>query len=90
MELPVHPRIFPAPDRGVQRQHRQSAFTSLQNAKSFNADVLFTYMVHPGTAIYVGYNTDLANIYRPLTSSPTDYTEYSAPIAISTMGASYS
>jgi hypothetical protein len=52
-----------------------SAFTSLQNAKSFNADVLFTYMVHPGTAIYVGYNTDLANIYRPLTSNPNDYTE---------------
>jgi hypothetical protein len=52
-----------------------SAFTSLQNAKSFNADVLFTYMVHPGTAIYVGYNSDLANIYLPLTSSPTDYTE---------------
>jgi hypothetical protein len=51
------------------------AFTSVQNAKSFNADVLFTYMVHPGTAIYVGYNTDLANIYRPLTSNPTDYTE---------------
>jgi hypothetical protein len=52
-----------------------SAFTSLQNAKSFNADVLFTYMVHPGTAIYVGYNTDVANIYRPLTSNPNDYTE---------------
>jgi len=51
------------------------AFTSLQNAKSFNADVLFTYMVHPGTAIYVGYNSDLANIYLPLTSSPTNYTE---------------
>jgi hypothetical protein len=51
------------------------AFTSLQNAKSFNADVLFTYMVHPGTAIYVGYNTDVANIYRPLTSNPNDYTE---------------
>ena len=52
-----------------------SAFTSLQNAKSFNADVLFTYMVHPGTAIYVGYNTDLANIDRSLTSNPADYTE---------------
>jgi hypothetical protein len=52
-----------------------SGFTSLQNAKSFNADVLFTYMVHPGTAIYVGYNSDLANIYRPPTSNPTDYTE---------------
>jgi hypothetical protein len=32
-------------------------------------------MVHPGTAIYVGYNTDLANIYHPLTSNPNDYTE---------------
>jgi hypothetical protein len=32
-------------------------------------------MVHPGTAIYVGYNSDLANINRVLTSSPTNYTE---------------
>jgi hypothetical protein len=52
-----------------------AAFTSLQHAKNFNADVLFTYMVHPGTAIYVGYNTDLANIDRVLTSEPSDYTE---------------
>jgi hypothetical protein len=51
------------------------ALTSLQHAKNFNADVLFTYLVHPGTAIYVGYNTDLANINRVLTSEPTDYTE---------------
>jgi hypothetical protein len=51
------------------------AFTSLQNAKSFNADVLFTYLVHPGTAIYVGYNSDLANIDRRLMPSPTDDTE---------------
>ena len=51
------------------------AFTSVQNAKSFNADVLFTYLVHPGTAIYVGYNSDLANIYRPLTPNPADYTQ---------------
>jgi hypothetical protein len=52
-----------------------SSLTSLQHAKNFNADVLFTYMVHPGTAIYVGYNSDLANIHRTLTSEPTDYTE---------------
>jgi hypothetical protein len=51
------------------------AFTSVQRAKSFNADVLFTYLVHPGTAIYVGYNTDLANIYNPLTTTPIDYTQ---------------
>jgi hypothetical protein len=51
------------------------AFTSLQHAKNFNADILFTYLVHPGTAIYVGYNSDLANFNRLLTSEPTDYTE---------------
>jgi hypothetical protein len=36
--------------------------TSLQNTKQFNGDVLFTYLVHPGTAIYVGYNSDLQNL----------------------------
>ena len=46
----------------------------MQNARSFNADVLFTYMIHPGTAIYVGYNSDLANIDRNLATDPTDYT----------------
>lgn len=37
-------------------------FTTLQNAKQFNGDVLFTYLLNPGTAIYVGYNSDLQNI----------------------------
>lgn len=36
--------------------------TSLQNSKAFNGDVLFTYMLTPGTAIYAGYNSDLQNI----------------------------
>ncbi len=36
--------------------------TLLQKDKSFNADFLFTYMVHPGTAVYVGYNSNLANM----------------------------
>jgi Domain of unknown function (DUF5916) len=36
--------------------------TSLQTAKNFNGDVLFTYMVHPGTAIYAGYNSNLQNL----------------------------
>jgi hypothetical protein len=51
------------------------AFTSLQHAKNFNADVLFTYLIHPGTAIYVGYNTDLANVNRALIPDPYDNTE---------------
>lgn len=37
-------------------------FTSLQTSKNFNADFLFTYLVHPNTAVYVGYNTNLENI----------------------------
>jgi hypothetical protein len=36
--------------------------TTLPNAKTFNGDVLFTYLLTPGTAIYAGYNSDLQNI----------------------------
>jgi hypothetical protein len=42
------------------------ALTSLQNTKNVNADVLFTYLPHPGTAIYVGYNSNLQNLDRSL------------------------
>ncbi|HWN25178.1 MAG TPA: hypothetical protein VNN16_08710, partial [Candidatus Sulfotelmatobacter sp.] len=42
-------------------------FTSLQTTKNFNADVLFTYLLHPGTAIYVGYNSNLQNLDPSLT-----------------------
>jgi predicted porin len=38
------------------------ALTSLQNTKNLNADVLVTYLVHPGTAVYVGYNSNLQNL----------------------------
>ena len=41
-------------------------FTYLQTSKNFNADFLFTYLVHPSTALYVGYNTNLENIGIPL------------------------
>jgi len=37
-------------------------FTTLQNTKSFNGDVLFTYLITPGTAIYAGYNSNLQNL----------------------------
>ena len=37
-------------------------YSSLQPTKNFNTDVLFTYLVHPGTAIYVGYNTNQENV----------------------------
>ena len=36
--------------------------SSLSHSKNFNTDFLITYLIHPGTAIYVGYNTNLANV----------------------------
>lgn len=39
-----------------------SPYTYLPTAREFNADFLITYLVHPGTAIYVGYNSDLQNL----------------------------
>lgn len=40
--------------------------TSLQNTKNLNADFLLTYLPHPGTAIYFGYNSNLQNLDRSL------------------------
>lgn len=36
------------------------AFTATTTIRDFNADFLITYLVYPGTAIYVGYNSNLA------------------------------
>ena len=36
--------------------------TYLPTSKNFNADFLITYLVHPGTALYVGYNSNLQNL----------------------------
>jgi hypothetical protein len=38
------------------------AFTSLSTTKNFNGDFLFTYLVNPFTALYVGYNGNMDNI----------------------------
>ena len=37
-------------------------YSSLQTTKNMNLDLLFTYLLHPGTAVYVGYNSDLENV----------------------------
>jgi hypothetical protein len=37
-------------------------FTSLETTKNFNADFLFTYLINPWTALYVGYNGNLQNL----------------------------
>jgi len=44
--------------------------TSLPSTKQLNGDFLITYLVHPGTAIYVGYNSDFQNIDPALRFGP--------------------
>jgi len=44
--------------------------TSLQTTKNFNADLLLTYLVHPGTAVYFGYNSNLQNLDPSLGFDP--------------------
>ena len=38
------------------------SLSNLEDTRNFNGDVLLTYLVHPGTAIYVGYNGNLRNV----------------------------
>jgi Domain of unknown function (DUF5916) len=38
------------------------AYTSLTTTKMMNFDFLVTYLLHPGTAIYAGYNSNLENL----------------------------
>jgi hypothetical protein len=45
--------------------------SSLSPTKSFNADFLISYLVQPGTAVYVGYNSDLQNLDRRLIPTAT-------------------
>jgi hypothetical protein len=44
--------------------------SSLQNTKAFNTDLLVSYLVHPGTAVYLGYNSDLQNLDPALARDP--------------------
>ena len=45
-------------------------YTYLPTEKQFNADFLLTYLIHPGTAVYIGYNSDLQNLDHRLPSGP--------------------
>jgi hypothetical protein len=42
--------------------------TSLQRTKQVQTQALLTWLPHPGTAIYVGYNNDLQNYNHALCS----------------------
>jgi hypothetical protein len=51
-----------------------SPYTYLPTSREFNADFLITYLVHPGTAINVGYNSDLQNLnVIPMTPTSPGY-----------------
>ncbi len=41
-------------------------YSSLSTTKNMNFDFLVTYMPHPGTAVYVGYNSNLQNLIPSL------------------------
>jgi hypothetical protein len=45
-------------------------FTSLQTTKALNFDFLFAYLPHPGTEVYLGYNTDQQNLDPALAVDP--------------------
>ena len=42
------------------------AETSLLRKKQIGTQALFTWLPHPGTVVYVGYNNDLKNLDRSL------------------------
>ncbi|HEY0757933.1 MAG TPA: carbohydrate binding family 9 domain-containing protein [Acidisarcina sp.] len=48
------------------------AETSLSRTKQLGTQALFTWLPHPGTAIYVGYNNDLQNLDRTLCDRGTN------------------
>jgi hypothetical protein len=43
-----------------------AAETSLPRTKQVGTEALFTWLPHPGTAVYIGYNNDLQNLDRSL------------------------
>jgi hypothetical protein len=45
-------------------------YSSLQTTKDLSADFLVTYLIHPGTAIYVGYNSNVENLIPGLCLPP--------------------
>jgi hypothetical protein len=43
---------------------------ALDTTKNFNYDLLLTWLLHPGTAVYVGYNSNLSTLDPRLISGP--------------------
>ena len=53
-------------------QHNLGSFDGgpIQPSKNFVPDFLLTYLVHPGTALYVGYNNSYSNLFLDETTVP--------------------
>ncbi len=49
-----------------------ATYTNLSNSKNIFGDALFTYLPHPGTAIYFGYIGDFENVNRALCTREQD------------------
>ncbi len=47
-------------------------YTNAANSKTLFADALFTYLPHPGTAVYFGYIGNFANVNRALCTREQD------------------
>ncbi len=52
--------------------HVNPAQTSLVRTKQVSTQALLTWLPHPGTAVYLGYNNDLQNINRSLCNRGLD------------------
>lgn len=50
-------------------------YSSLAPDKNLNFDFLFTYLPHPGTAVYIGYNSNLENVAPGLCAQVAGETE---------------
>jgi hypothetical protein len=48
-------------------------------SRQFTTDILFTYLLHPGTAIYVGYNNGLSNLALDRSVTPPQVVYQRAP-----------
>ena len=49
------------------------SLTDTPRRKEFNLDLLFTILWHPGTALYVGFNTDRQNYATPIFADDTRF-----------------
>ncbi|MBP1625287.1 MAG: rane associated hydrolase, partial [Acidobacteria bacterium] len=47
-----------------------SSLVNLERTKRFGLDFLFTYMLHPGTAVHAGYTDNYENLHVDPMASP--------------------